>query len=273
MTLPCCWRVRLKAAGALPSDLQQIRDTFKTLAKNHDQTQDLYIYLIGHGSHLNGISKFQIPGTDLSAGELNTMITKVPARRVITIVATSSGAGFINALSGPGRITCSATKSTREINATQYIASFIESLESGGADRNRDERISVAETCRQAASLTEAWYLANGLIATEHAILDDNGDGLGTRLYADPNRPEQQHLPDTANPDGALAAKTFLKDLTFPPSVPQTLVDDYLATIGKVEKLIDKKASMKRDAYYRRLETDLLKAARLHREIRRLAGR
>jgi len=138
------------------SSLQQIRDTFSALAKSHDKKGDLYVYLIGHGSHLVDGPKFQIPGPDLTAAELKELISAVPARRVIVVVAISSGAGFLNALSAPNRIICSATKSSREVNATAFMSCLIESLESGGADRNRDERISVAEVCRQAAALTES---------------------------------------------------------------------------------------------------------------------
>lgn len=245
-----------KGAGGKALDLEALRVFFEGLAKKHDRDEGLYVYLIGHGSYLKGQAKFQLPGPDLTAEQLNTWVSATPYENLVLINTASSGAGFLNVLSGPSRVICSATRSVGEKSAPQFMAHFLTGLEDGSADRDRDTRISVYEAASQAAALTGAWYLSEGLIATEHAILDDNGDALGERL----DSPIRE--------DGKKAREVFLKSFSFPAAAPQNLVDQYLAAMKEVEALRIRKKSMSSDAYLRQLEMKILKAARLHQKIR-----
>lgn len=237
---------------------------------------DLTLVLIGHGSYLRRETKFQIPGPDLSAAQLAGWLGEAKARRTILVNATSASAGFVNALSGPDRIICSATKSVEEHNATRFMEGLLKAMEENSADMNRDERVSVLELCRQGAALTDAAYREAGLIATEHAILDDNGDGLGSRL-ADlagaPTGGSEAGAELDKRLDGALAAATFVRDFNFPASVPKELVERYLAALDKVEGLKTSKAGMKEDEFYAELEPLLLDAARANREIREIMAK
>jgi len=246
--------------------LTEIRELFADLAQRHDREADLFVYLIGHGTYLRDIAKLQVPGDDLAASELDGLLAAVPAGKTILINSASASAGFINVLSKQGRIIGAATKSVYEENATEFTEYFIQGLEKGGADRNRDQRISIWEAMLYGAMQTEAFFDANGLIATEHAIIDDNGDGLGTRLYVDPERETEVRPQD--NPDGDLARATFLKDFTFPEKAPEALVASYLSLMDRVTELKGKKKGMAETRYYAELETLFLKAARVHREIR-----
>lgn len=254
--------------------LESIQGLFKGLAPSVATDDDLFIYLIGHGSYLKNSSKFQIPGPDLTAEALEALLAELSLRRTVIIDATSASAGFINVLSGPQRVVCTATKSATEVNATEFMRFFIEALEDGGADRNRDERISVLEACEQAAALTASWYTTSTLIATEHAILDDNGDALGSRL---PIESALTEAPDTdpavtTAPDGALADTIYLKDFSFPANAPKALTDAYLAALEEVKALKARKPQLPEADYYVQLETLLIKAARSHREIRGYAA-
>ena len=263
-----------------PSDLKSIGATLKRAVEEAGPEQDLFIYMIGHGGYMRQVSTFHIPGPDLRAEELDRMLEAADARRVVVVNGASSSAGFINALSGPRRIICSATKSVEEQNATEFFEFFIQGLEEGSADQNHDERISVLEAARQAAALTEAWYLTEGLISTEHALIDDNGDGLGERLFdpdaneigaANRQRRGQSKSENTpAWPDGEIAAMCFIKDYTFGPNVPPELRDRYLLLLDQIEQLKLGKDALEASAYYAELEPLLIEAAQTNREIRRL---
>ena len=258
------------------SDLKTIRSVLEKGSRELGPDDDLFIYPIGHGSYLRNVSRFHIPSPDLTADELARLLEPIRARRIVVINAASSSAGFINTLSRPGRIICTATKSVDEKNATEFMEYFIQSLEDGSADQNRDERISVLEACRQAAALTEAYYVGHGLIATEHALMDDNGDGKGIRLVADltGEGPAEKSAAGAAEPQkSALAAQCFLKDFSFPSSVPRDLVDRYLSLLNRVEELKRKKTEMESEAYYTALEALLVEAARAHRQIRHTDSR
>ena len=50
------------------------------------------------------------------------------------------------------------------------------------ADLNNDGQASVYECFLHAARQTSAFYETNGLLATESALIDDNGDGRGSEL-------------------------------------------------------------------------------------------
>lgn len=246
------------------SDLETIRSVFEVFGQTMQPTDDLFVVLVGHGSYRQRVAKLNIPGPDLSAADLDAWLHGLPAQRTVVINGASASAAFINVLSGRGRIVCTSTKSVEERYATQFMEYFIQALEEDSADQNRDGRISVLEACQQAASLTDAWYLSEGLIATEHALLDDNGDGLGSRLSTDLGRRASQ----TPIEDGEQAAACFLRDYQFPAGASAQQVDAYQAALQEVEQLIQRKADTKSDAYYRELEVLLIRAARLHRQIR-----
>lgn len=257
--------------GAKETTLDDIQALFDGLRSRIVAGDDLVVYLIGHGSYLKDTSSFHIPGPDLTATKLDGMLAELPARYTLVVNATSSSAGFINVLSGPNRIICTATKSVSEFNATEFMRFFIEGLEDGSADRNHDERISFLEACEQAAELTASWYSSRNLLATEHAILDDNGDGLGSRLPIAAYF-EESDDPDTALVfDGSLADSIYLKDYVFPEDAPRELIDTYLAALDDVEALKKEKDSMPESEYYAALEKLLIKAARANREIRSYA--
>ena len=219
------------------------------------------LYLIGHGSYRRRVAKLNVRGPDLSAEDLSLTLKGVRAERVIVFNTASASAPFVNALSGRNRIVCTSTRSRDQVNATRFAKSFIQALEDGSADLNRDDRISVWEAARQAASITSVWYDSQKLIAPEHAILDDNGDGLGTRLFVD-------ETAATSSADGELAKRTYLKDIRFPDHIPKAWVREYRAAIGRVEAWIAQKAETDTSTYLKRLESLLLEAAMANRRIR-----
>ncbi len=246
--------------------LDTIYQAFDALSKRVQPEDDLYVYLIGHGSHFKRDTKLHIPSRDLTAGDLADRLDAISARRIVLVVAISSGAGFINSVSGPDRVILSATKGVDEINATEFMEFFIEGLESGSADGNRDERITIIEAAHYATQLTNAWFVGEGLIATEHAILDDNGDGLGTRL---PIEGLGESDIREEGSDGILAAVTYLKEYSFDPTVPQELINTYVETLDLIFQLKREKESIEPDAYYAELERLLIIVAKANRDIRR----
>ncbi|MBZ0256677.1 hypothetical protein K8I31_11485, partial [bacterium] len=246
-------------AGML-SNLLHIKREIDRWAGPESEIETAYIFLIGHGSFFAQEAKFHIPGKDLTAVQLDEWLDALSLKRVVVLDASSCSAGFINALSGPGRTICTATKSVSENNATEYMRFFLEGIEGGGADRNFDERISFLEAASRAAELTQAWYETEGFLATEHSLLDDNGDQLGTRLPIEAQAAEGQ--------DGALAADCFLLEFSFPDGAPQELVQNYQAAMREIQSLKDQKELLQEDEYYKQLETLLVKAAKLNRQIR-----
>ncbi len=240
--------------------LEAIRTAFLEIGSRIKPEDDFYLLMIGHGSFYQGATKFQIPGPDLTAEETQTLLGKITARRIIILNSTSCSAGFINALSGTNRIISTATKSAVERNAPYWMEHFIEALASGSADQDADNRISVLEACRQADALVQSHYTSEGLLAPEHALLDDNGDGAGTR-------PSQINENSDPAHDGALAAHCFIKDYIFPPNVPPALAEKYRKLLDQIEMLKREKANRPEADYRDELERLLIEAAKTNREI------
>jgi len=67
------------------------------------------------------------------------------------------------------------------------------------ADADQNGRVSILEAFNFATKATANWYQGKGLLATEHALIDDNGDGVG-------------HTGAEGG-DGALAKTTYFDSL------------------------------------------------------------
>jgi hypothetical protein len=256
------------------ADLAAAEAAFAAVARRCTADDDLFVYLIGHGSHQQGVSKLNLAGPDLSAEALKALLAGIDCRRAVIVNSASASAGFVNVLSGEGRIVCTATRNVEERNATDFMEFFVQGLEDAGADQNRDERISVLEAAQQAAALTDAGYLGRGLIATEHALLDDNGDGLGTRLPLGtaPDEDRRRNRDEAAVADGLRAATCYIKEFRFSPNVPTELARAYLDALEDIERLKLEKVRRDPAEYRSLLEGLLIKAALLNREIHAADG-
>lgn len=244
--------------------VESIEATINKAAATLEEDDTLFIYLIGHGSYFKSIPKFHIPGPDLTAEDMLSWLEPISENRVVVINAASSSAPFINTLSGENRMVCTATKSATEYNAPEFMEYFIESLEDGSADLNRDDRVSFLEACQQAAELTEAWYTAEGTISTEHALIDDNGDGQGTRL---------ERIMDIGGDfDGFLASDVFIQNYQFPEGTPQDLIDEYIEALEQVKDFKMQKESISELEYYNQLEKILVRAARVNQQIQQFSS-
>lgn len=250
------------------STLEGIENAFAGAASMLKPADPIFVFLIGHGSYQRDSAKLNIPGPDLEATHLDELLKDLPSEIAVLVHTGSTSAAFINKLSGPGRIIVTATKSVEERHATQYMEQFILGIADGSADPDRDDRISVYEAAHQAAQLTEAWYLAEGFLATEHALIDDNGDGFGTRLILPEDAEVAEDAPEEASGiDGDFSSQVYIADYRFPPGVDPVLRAQYTAALKEIETLKSKKAEMETEAYYAELEQLLIKAARLNRSI------
>jgi hypothetical protein len=248
---------------ALRSTKENIQAFFHDAHEKITADDILFVFMIGHGSYLQQIAKFHIPGPDITAQDLQQWFDPIPAKQIVLVNAASCSAGFINVLSQQNRILCSATKSVNQINATEFMEFFIEGLEKESADTNFDGRISLLEASHYAASLTEAFYKNQKLIPSETAILDDNADGLGTRLSLS----NTETIPLNEKPDGLVADTIFLKEYTFPEDAPKQLLDTYVELLERITQLKKEKESKNRDDYYQQLESLLIQAAKVNRDI------
>ena len=122
----------------------------------------------------------------------------------------------------PGRIVISATESGREVNETLFphvLAKLLASpVEPDTFDADGDKLMTLFDLYVQVTKQIAQTYLDEDLLLTEHALLDDNGDGRGSNVQRDYLPPELggrqrgSFVPKRfPNRDGARAAKSRLR--------------------------------------------------------------
>jgi hypothetical protein len=172
-------------------------------AKQAGAEDVVFIMLIGHGSYDGRDSKFNLPGPDMAAADFNLILKRLPTKQVVLVNATSASGPFIDGLSAPGRTIVTATRSGAEHFTTLFGGYFIDALTSDAADADKNKRISVLEAFNFAKTEVTRAYEREGLLATEHALLDDDGDKEGS---ATPTTTGS----DPKNKDGKVAAVVSL---------------------------------------------------------------
>ena len=219
------------------------------------------IILIGHGSGQGADSRLNLPGPDATAADFATWLAPLAGRTVVLVNASSGSGDFVAALSAKDRVVVTATKSAMERNETTFGEHFAKALVSEAADANRDGRVTLLEVFEFTRREVAKGYQSKNLLATEHALLDDDGDGKGSAA------------PGAAQGDGALA-RTVAFGTAPPPSDPRVaaLVAERRALESQVDALRRRKAGMDSTAYERELERLLVEIATRSAAIRAVTG-
>lgn len=222
----------------------------------------LWLVLIGHGTFDNKEAKFNLRGPDLSATELAQWLK--PFRRPLVIINTaSSSSPFLNQLSGTNRVIITATRSGNEQNFTRFGQFLAQAICDPQSDLDKDGQVSLLEAFLVASRKVGEFYRVEGRLATEHALIDDNGDALGTpadwyRGVRATKKPEGKQAIDGRGAQNVqLLPSASERDL----SPEQRAVRDRLE--AAVFDLRDKKSQLPEDVYYNTLERLLLELANL----------
>jgi len=237
---------------------EEVKKAFGSIKSAVTADSLVLIILIGHGSFDNQQGKFNLVGPDIAAKDYAAMVGTLPAKRVVFINCSSSSGEFVKPLSSEGHIVITATRSGSEQNATIFAEQFVQALTDVDADADKNGRVSVLEAFNYATKRTADWYKQKDRLATEHALLDDNGDGVG-------------HEEPSAG-DGALAKTTYLDSKP----IEQAGADAELARLlGErqkmeegIEKLKARKGEMKQDDYEAELERLLVELAKVNQSIK-----
>lgn len=171
--------IPITVIGKDEDDAEALESVLKKAAAK--PTGQLWLVLIGHGTFDNREVKFNLRGPDVTAKQLAAWCQPIQ-RELIFIDGGSSSAGFLQPLSGKGRIIVTGTKSADEIYYTRFGEFFAPAIVGDlAADLDQDKQVSILEAFRHASKLAAEFYEKEERIATEHALIEDNGDGVGTR--------------------------------------------------------------------------------------------
>jgi len=166
------------------STREDVERAFATLAKNSKPDDVVFVVLIGHGSFDGKEAKFNLVGPDMTPANFEPLLKSLPSKHVVFVNTTSSSGPFLEELAGPGRTIVTATRTGAERYATLFGGYFIDALMSDSADADKNHRITILEAFNAAKLGVARAYEQEGIMLTEHPLLDDSGDKKGT---ADPS--------------------------------------------------------------------------------------
>jgi hypothetical protein len=251
------------------STAENIRARFQRLASTVRSDDHVYVILFGHGSFDGTRAQLNIPQRDLSDSDYADLVASLQAGRVVLVNTASASGPFVQSLSGPDRIVITATRSGNERNETVFPEYFVEALANPAADLNKDGSLTVQEVFVYAARNAAASFDAAGHLATEHALLEDTGDGKGFRV---------EELDQEG--EGGLASVTYLKrsaTIAHASSTAASASPEQARQREQLEREIaalkSRKASLGEDDYYAQLEALFVQLARLNDEIEASASR
>ena len=163
----------------------------------------VWVFWLGHANYDGAHMRLHLPGPDLSDEEFAALFQGLGCDEQVFWM-TSAGSGWlVRPLAAKGRITIAATERDQEFNETEFPRALAEVAAGPLAklDTDGDGRVSVLEVYLATVARTAARFASNQRIPTEHAQIDDNGDGQGAELTG-PTGPKAR--------DGLTAALTFL---------------------------------------------------------------
>jgi hypothetical protein len=248
------------------STQENVDRAFTKLVSDSQPGDHIFVVLIGHGSYTAGESRFNLPGPDLTAEDFGLRLDQLSDRRVAFVNLASASGEFVKALSGEGRTIVTATRTGRERNETIFGGYFVDALTGETADLNKDGRVSVWEAFEFARTEVTREYETSNLIATEHPVLDDNGDGEGSTELVDAL-------------DGTLARTMFLAAdptmaaarATDDPEL-RALLEQKVDVEQRIEELLALREHIDQDRYENELEELLVELALTNREIEARTG-
>ncbi len=259
-----CAAAGAKAAVIESTDKEALPHLHQTLeAEPTSTTDELWLVLLGHGSFDGKDGKFNLAGDDLSASDLAAWL-KPFHRPVIVVCSFSASGAFLKPLSGPGRIVITATKSGAENNYARFGGYFSEAIADPAADLDKDGQTSVLEAWLAAAQRVADFYKNEDRLATEHSLLDDNGDGLGTPPDWFQGIRVVKKTKDSREPDGLRAHQIHLLPSEAERALPPAVRAERDALERELAQLRETKATLPEDEYYAKLEALVVRLARLY---------
>lgn len=235
------------------------------LASAAGEEDTVVIVLFGHGTYANKVAKFNLTGPDMTPQDFEPLLARLKSKRVVFVDTTSASGPFVEALSGPGRVIVAATRTGGEMFATLFGGPFVEAFSTEAADSDHDGKISILEAFDYAKTSVAASYQREGLLPTEHSILDDNGDKAGS---IDPGRTAKD------GSSAAVLAIGSLKRQALPADEKLRALYAQRSTIERrIESLKLLKSGMDAAKYEAELEKLATELALKSREIRAAEGK
>ena len=257
----------LVTAQAVKSEFMRVIGELESRVRPNDL---LFLLLLGHGNFDGSDYRYNLRGPDLTGAELSAILDRFPTQRIVLVCTTPASGALIPRLSGGNRVILTATKNGYEGNETVFARFFVQSFQNPEVDTDKSRQVSLLEAFTFTHRKVKEWYAEKNRLATEHARLDDNGDGVGSAL------------PEVGSAEGSLAGRVTLAapaEAAAPAGSPSALTElealrkKKLDLESSLRELRTRKTILPSDQYREQLEALLVELARTTRAIRERTDR
>ena len=225
---------------------EDVLQHFQNLQSGVSASDQVALYLIGHGSYDDHEYKFNINGPDLTGEDIAGMLDGLPSSSQL-LVNTSSASGAIADLAkNDDRMLILATRSGVERHATRFGNYFAAALNDPTADVDKNRVISAAEAFSFAERQVEDYFDRNGQLATEHPRLEgERADRFGiARLDVARPRSDDAVLLELIAERDALNARIDslrLEQDSLPPSEYRSRLLQNMIELAETEEAIEER--------------------------------
>jgi len=175
--------------SARPSTRVELEKTVIALREQIRPEDVLWVIIVGHSHYDGKHSWLNLPGPDIHHLDFAKLFAEVAAAEQVFFITTPTSGYYIKPLSMKGRVVITATETDWETNETEFpheLARVLSTppdvkefdIDADGSLTLFDLYVTVARNLAQS-------YVERELLATEHPLLDDNGDGRGTEVQID----------------------------------------------------------------------------------------
>ena len=246
------------------STREAVQAAIERIAARAQPNERVVFLFIGHGSAQSGRPQLALVGPDLGAADLAAMLAPIKATTLAVVLAASASGDFVKPLSGPGRVIITATKSGAEQNESLFAEHFVTALGADAADADKDHSVSFLELFAYTRREVSRVYETSNRLLTEHAVLDDDGDGVG-------------HGDASSNgADGKLASRVTINRVGSVAATNDPRAAPLLRRREELQRQIDSLRTQRdrfsATEYDQRLEDLVVQLARVNRAIRDTLG-
>ena len=194
-----------------------------SLGQTVQPTDALWVFVLGHAHYDGRHSWFNIADADLHQVEIGKLFANVRCQEQVFFFTTSASGFYLKALAAPGRVVITATEPDLEVNETIYPHKLATALGDpptmAEMEMDADGQLTLMDLYLWTAREVAKDYATAEFLATEHAMLDDNGDGRGTEIQIDylpedlggRRRSARESKPLVRAGDGSLARRIALR--------------------------------------------------------------
>ncbi|QDV88464.1 hypothetical protein [Planctomycetes bacterium TBK1r] len=191
------------------------RDTLETAladaAKTLKPSDAYWVLMIGHSHPYGAESQFNVSGRDINQSQFAQAAAAIECHEQVFWLTQPLSGFWIKPLARPGRIILTATEADLEFTATEMPYALAAVLD-GSADTQTlhdidgDGTLSLLDLYLATSIEVTARFRAIDRLQTEHAQLDDNGDGRGSEvqqpyLPVEPEEEEEEEEEDGEEED------------------------------------------------------------------------